>query len=155
NRELAAHQAHQITFAFDDMHGNNFFRKTVVFVPITEMQFANGNHIVAAFAQPMMPAGHPAVISIGVVPIADLMNVLTDSKSCTSRYADRTGGLGRYEQSAPCGQPIEVWRFDDLASVASERFGRVFVGHDDQEVFRFCHGSTEVVWLTGQPLDKF
>ena len=147
HRQIAAHQAHQVALAFEDVHRNDFFRKTVVFAVETEVQFAHRHHRMPALAQLVVPTRHCAVIGVGIVPVAHLVDVLADRERRACRNADRAGAIGGAEAGAACGEAIQIRRFDERMSVAAERLRAVLVGHDDQEILRWtvhggAHGAT-------------
>ena len=107
-------------------------------------EFANlrdietGSHLMrmAAFAQLVMPARDRAFVAVGVVPVADLVDVLADRERGARRDAHRARAVGRREARAALRQRIQVRRLHDRVPVAAEHLRGMLVGHDDKDVAR-------------------
>ena len=132
-----AQQADQVTLLVHHVHGQDFFGEAVVFVGTAEMQFADGRHVVPAFAQQMVPALGRTVIRIGVVPKADLVNVFANGECSTCRHADGAGGVGLGKARSASGQRVEVRGLNNRVAITTQDLAAVLVGHDDKQVLRF------------------
>ncbi|MCY1356058.1 hypothetical protein D9M69_424970 [compost metagenome] len=88
-RQVLAHQPHQVAFAFDDVHRHNFLAKAVVIIHRAEMQLADRNAALPAAAHAVVPTGYRAVIRVGVVPKAHLMDVAPGGERRSRRDAYR------------------------------------------------------------------
>ena len=94
HRQLAAYQPHQVALALDDVHRDDFLAEAVVFVGLVEMQFADGDDLVIEVPQPVVPARHPPVVRVGVVPVAYFMDVPAHGKGRASGDAHGAGAVG-------------------------------------------------------------
>ncbi len=133
---LIAHEAKKIALAVDDMHADLLVGKAVVVLRAAEVQLADGDDLVAAVAQQVVPARRLPVVGDGVVPVAGLVNVLAGGKRRPGRHADGRGCVGVREQRAPSRQRVEIRRLNDLVAVAAGHAAVVLIGHDDQQVHR-------------------
>src|SRR6266849_1940646 len=124
----------------------------MVFVGPAEMQLADRYHAVAALAQQVMPGGHRAVVGVGIVPEADLVDVLADGEARARRNAYRAGGIRVGEYRAARSERVKARRMDDRMPSVPGDFRVVFIGHDDQEIQCAHRLSMRVVILRDSPL---
>jgi hypothetical protein len=101
------------------------------------MQLADRHHAVASVPQAVVPARNLAVVRIGVVPVADLVDVLAGGEGGARRHADRAGGVRVGEAQAARRQAVEVRRVHHPVSRAAHPARVVLVGHDDEQVCGF------------------
>src|SRR6266581_3075878 len=133
---ILPHQAQQIPLALDDVHGYLLFGKAVVFVWPAEMQLSDRDYAVAVLTQQVMPGGHRAVVGVGVVPEADLVNVLPDGEARARRDANGARGIGVGEDRAARREGVEARCLDGRMLSVPGDFRVVLIGHDDQEIQR-------------------
>src|SRR4029078_1802627 len=112
---VVADQAEQFALALVDVHRNDFFREAVVLADEAEMQLADRRDAVPGLAQQALPRGYRPVTRNGVVPVADLVDVLAAGEARPRRDADRTRGVCGTEARAACGERVEVRRVDPRA----------------------------------------
>ncbi len=104
---------------------------------IDVVQLANGFDPHLRGLQAHTPARYAAVVSHRVVPVADVMHVASGRQACTRGDADGARRIGGREAGAACGETIDIRRSHDRVTGTRQRPGLVFVGNDEEEVFRF------------------
>jgi hypothetical protein len=135
-RHVVADQAEQVALAFVDVHRNDFFREAVVLAGLAEVQLADRGDAVAGLPEQVVPGRRLAVVGVGVVPVADLVDVLAAGEARARRDADRAGGVGRAEARAARGERVQVRRVDHRMARATQHLRVVLVRHDHQQIAR-------------------
>jgi hypothetical protein len=136
HRQVVADQAHQVAFALDHVHRHDGLGESAVVVVGAEMELADRHRLVAGLAQAVVPARDRAVIWIGVVPEADLVDVFAGRERRARRDADRRGRPAGGKPRAAPGQQVEIRRPHKRMAVATHEVAAVLVGHQDDEVLR-------------------
>src|SRR5262249_44460261 len=136
HRQVIADEPEQIAFALDHVHRHDRFGEAAVVLVGAEVELADRDHAMPGVAQAVMPARDRAVVGVGVVPEADLVDVVAGGEGGARRDADRGGGPAGGETGAGLRQPVEVGRAHERVAVAAHAAAAVLIRHDDQQVLR-------------------
>ena len=110
--KVAAHQPHEVALALDDVHRDDLFGEAMV------LALSGGNAacrsrptLCPRARQQVVPARDRAVVGIGVVPVADLVDVPADSERRPRRNADRACAIGGAKACAASRRACRDWGF--------------------------------------------
>ena len=132
---VLADQALDVADAVDDVHRHDLFGEAVVVArTAAEMQLADRDDAMPGVAQRVMPARDRAFVTVGVVPVADVVHVAADGERRPRRHADRARRVRRREACSPRGQCVEVRRRDERMAGSPEELRIVLVGHQHEQV---------------------
>src|SRR5262249_18859144 len=87
--------------------------------------------------QARAPSRNAAVISHGVVPVSDFVDISPGRKARACRHADRARRVCGGEAGAARRERVGVWRPHDGMARAWGGAGLVVVGNDEQEILSF------------------
>ena len=74
-----------------------------------------------------------------IVPIANLMDVLSGRQRSASRHANRAGRIGFSEERASSGKRVQVWCVIGWVAVAARDVLLVLVGENEEEIGFLAH----------------
>src|SRR3546814_24361 len=120
-----------------DMHWKQACAEAIIIAgPTAIVQLAYRSHFVAGISKNMMPRGRAAIVSVDVIPVACFIDVAARGKCGSGRHADRTGATGVGEARSLRREGIQIRRKHIGMPGAAQRFGVMFIRHDDQQVAR-------------------